>query len=162
MCGLLFIFHMRPLPDMQSDTVILGLKMIISENGSPEILITDNGRSFISEDFKQFAMEWSFVHKTSSPRYPKGNAHAEQAVCIIKDVYTKCGDEFLLGLLVHRTTPLLCMKSKLSPAELFFGLRLASNLPVIYDSNPKLVSERQPSDNSSRTRSVNFKPGDNV
>ena len=52
-----------PLPDMQSDTVILGLKMIFSENGSTEILITDNGRSFISEDFKQFATEWSFVHK---------------------------------------------------------------------------------------------------
>ena len=39
-----------PLPDMQSDTVILGLKMIFSENGSPEILITDNGRSFTSKD----------------------------------------------------------------------------------------------------------------
>ena len=62
---------------MQSGTVILGLKTISSDNGSPEILITDNGLSFISEDFKQFAMEWSFVHKMSSPQYPKGNAHAE-------------------------------------------------------------------------------------
>ena len=42
----------RPLLGMQSDTVILGLKTILSENGSQEILITDNGRSFISEDFK--------------------------------------------------------------------------------------------------------------
>ena len=92
---------------MQSDTVILGLKSIFSENGSPEILITDSGRSFISGDFKQFAMEWSFAHKTSSPRYPKGNAHAERAVGIVKEVYTECGDDFLLGLLVHRTTPLL-------------------------------------------------------
>ena len=64
---------------MQYDTVILGLKMIFSESGSPEILITDNG-SFISKDFKQFAMKWSFVHKTSSSHYPKGNAHAERAV----------------------------------------------------------------------------------
>ena len=39
-----FFIRERPLPDMQSDTVILGLKMIFSENGSPEILITDNGR----------------------------------------------------------------------------------------------------------------------
>ena len=92
---------------MQSDTVILGLKMIFSENGSPEILITDNGRSFISEDFKQFAMEWSFVHKMSSPHYLKGNAHAGWAVGIIEEIYTKCGDNFLLGLLVHRTTPVL-------------------------------------------------------
>ena len=78
------------------------------------------------------------------------------------EIYTKCGDNFLLGLLVHRTTPLLYMKSKLSPAELFFGRRLALNLPVIHNSNPELVAERQPSDDSSRTRNVNFEPGDSV
>ena len=126
---------------MQSDTVILGLETTFSENGSPEILISDNGRSFISEDFKQFAMEWSFLHKMSSPCYPKGNAHAEWAVGIIKEIYTKWGDNFLLGLLVHRTMPLLYMRSKLSPAELFFGCRLASNMPVIHNSNPELVAE---------------------
>ena len=54
------------------------------------------------------------------------------------------------------------MKSKLSPAELFFGCRLASNLPVIHNSNPELVAERQPLDDSSRTRNVNFEPGDSV
>ena len=118
-----FFIWKRPLPDMQSDTVILGLKTIFSESGSPEILITDNGRSFISEDFKQFAVEWSFVHKTSSPRYPKGNIHSERAVGIVKEVYTKCKDDFLLGLLVHHTTPLLHMKTKLSSAELFFSFQ---------------------------------------
>ena len=59
-------------------------------------------------------------------------------------------------------TPLLHMKSKLSLPELFFSQRLASNLPVICNSNPELVAERQPSDDLSRTRSVNFEPGDNV
>ena len=79
MCRLFFIFHLGKTitRHVQSDTVILGLKTIFNENGSPEMLITDNGRSFISVDFKQFAMEWSFVHKTSSPWYPKGNAHTE-------------------------------------------------------------------------------------
>ena len=137
-----FFIGERPLPDMQSDIVILGLKTIFSENGSPEILITDNGRSFISEDFKQIAMEWSIFHKMSSPRYPKGNTHAERAVGVVKEVYTKCKDNFLLGLLVHHTTPLLYMRSKLSPAELFFGHKLASNLPIIHNSNPELVAEQ--------------------
>ena len=72
-----FFIWKRPLPDMQSDRVILGLKMIFSENGSSEILITDNGQNFISKDFKQFTMEWSFVHKMSPLCYPKGNAHVE-------------------------------------------------------------------------------------
>ena len=86
-------------------------------------------------------MEWFFLHKMLSAHYPKGNAHAEQAVGIIKEVYTKYGDDFLLGLLMHRTTPLLYIKSKLSPAELFFGCKLASNLPIIHNSNPELVAE---------------------
>ena len=102
------------------------------------------------------------MHKTSSPHYPKGNAHAEQAVGVIKEIYTKCGDNFLLGLLVHRTMPLLYMMSKLSPAELFFGRRVASNLHVIHNSNPELVAKRQPLDDSSRTRNENFEPNDNV
>ena len=86
-------------------------------------------------------MEWSFVHKMSSPHYPKGNAHVEQAVGVVKEIYTKCGDDFLLGLLVHRTMPLLYMRFKLSSAELFFSHRLASNLPIIHNSNPELVTE---------------------
>ena len=63
---------------------------------------------------------------------------------------------------MHRTTPVLYLKSKLSPAELSFGRRLASNLPVIHNNNPELVAEQQPSDDPSRTRNVNFEPGDNV
>ena len=77
-------------------------------------------------------------------------------------MYTKCKDDFLLGLLVHRTTPLLYTRSKLSPAELFFGRRLASNLPIIHNSNPELVAEHQSIDKPSRTREVNFEPGDSV
>ena len=107
-------------------------------------------------------MEWSFVHKMSSPHSPKGNAHAEQTVGIVKEVNTKCKDDFLLGLLVHHTTPLLYMKSKLSPAKLFFSHRLASNLPVIHNSNSELIAEQQPLDDPYRTRKVNFELGDNV
>ena len=77
-------------------------------------------------------------------------------------MYTKYQYDFLLGLLVHHTTPLVYMRSKLSPAELFFGHRLASNLPVLHNSNPELAAERQPLDKPSRTREVNFEPGDNV
>ena len=52
------------------------------------------------------------------------------------------------------------MRSKLSPAELFFGHRLASNLPVIHQSDPELVVEYQPTlEQSSRTREVNYEAG---
>ena len=90
---------------------------------------------------KQFAMEWSFVHKMSSPHYPNGNAHAEQAVGVVKEVTLNVkmtSYQVYLYIVLH----LYCfMKSKLSPAELFFSRRLASNLPIIHNSNPELVAE---------------------
>ena len=54
------------------------------------------------------------------------------------------------------------MKSKLSPAELFFIHGLTSNLPIVHNSNPELVAERQPLEEPSRTREVNFEPGDSM
>ena len=61
---------------------------------------------------------------------------------------------------MHHTTPLHYMKSKPSLAELFFGRRLASNLPIMHNSNPELVAE--PTHEPSRSREVNFESGDNV
>ena len=121
-----FFIYERPLPDMTSDTVILALKTIFSEAGVPTILISDNGRQYCSEEF---SLQWSFVHKTASPYYPKGNAHTERAVGVIKEVYTKCGDDFLLGLLVHRAT--LLLSSNKSLAELFLGHKIATNIPCV-------------------------------
>ena len=65
------------MPDLSSETLILALKTIFSESGVPNILIADNGRQYCSEEFEQFSLEWSLVHKTSSPYYPKGNSYAE-------------------------------------------------------------------------------------
>ena len=112
-----FFIYERPMPDMSSDTLILALKTIFSESGVPNILIMDNGRQYCSEEFKEFSLEWSFVHKTSSPYYPKENSYAERAVGVVKEVYSKCKDDFLLGLLVHRSTPLLYSNNAKSPAE---------------------------------------------
>ena len=52
-------------------------------------IISDNARYFISEEFQEFTMQWSIQHITSSPRFPHGNAHAEKAVCVVKQIYQK-------------------------------------------------------------------------
>ena len=116
-----FFLYERPMPDMSSDTLILALKTILSESGVPNILITGNGRQYCSEEFKQFSLDWAFIHKTSSPYYPKGNSYAEWAVGVVKEVYTKCKDDFLLGLLVHHSTTLLYSGNTKLPAEMFLG-----------------------------------------
>ena len=119
------------MPDMSSETLILALKTIFSEYGVPNILITDNGRQYCSEEFKQFSLEWSFMHKTSSPYYPKGNLYAGRAVGVVKEEYSKCTDDYLLGLLVHWSTPLRYSNNAKSSAELFLGHKIATNIPYI-------------------------------
>ena len=56
--------------------------------------------------------------------------YAERAVGMVKEIYSKCKDEFLLGLLVHWSTPLLYPNAK-SPAELFLGRKIATNIRYV-------------------------------
>ena len=76
--------------------------------GIPSKLITDaNTRYFVSaKEFEQFSKRWNFEHSTSSPRYPRGNVHAEKAVQAVKCVYEKSSD-ILLGVLALKTTPIV-------------------------------------------------------
>ena len=46
-------------------------------------------------------------------------------------MYTKCKDDYLLGLLVHHYTPLLYSGNAKSPAEMFLGQKIATNIPYI-------------------------------
>ena len=50
----------------------------------------------------------------------------------------------------------LFMKSKLIPAEMFIDRKLASNLPIIHQSDPELVAERQNLMEPSRTRDTRY------
>ena len=62
------------------------------------------------------------------PITQKANLYAERAVGV--EVCSKCKDDFLLGLLVHQSTPLLYPNAK-SPAKLFLGCKIATNIPYI-------------------------------
>ena len=104
-----FTIFERPLPSVSTNLVITAFKTVFSDSGVPFTLITDNAACFTSEEFTDFAENWNFNHITLSPRYPKGNAHAEKAVGMVKQIYTRCND-LLFGMLVLKTVPLLDLK----------------------------------------------------
>ena len=76
--------------------------------------------------FKEFAREYGFVHRTSSPRYPQANGEAERAVKTIKTLLKNADDPFL-ALLAYRATPL---QNGYSPSELLMNRKLRTTVPM--------------------------------
>ena len=93
---------------MKSKTVICKLKRIFATHGIPVTLISDNGRQFVSEEFKQFMKGYDIIHTTSSPGHPQGNGLAERAVQSAKSLLEKTnrdGSDLYLNLLNLRNIP---------------------------------------------------------
>ena len=112
----------RELNGLHTTEVVRALKSIFCDVGAPDKIISDNARYFISEEFQEFTMQWSIQHIMSSPRFPHGNAHAEKAVHIVKQIYQKAND-VKLALLLLKCTPISNKsgRSHDARANVFFG-----------------------------------------
>lgn len=107
------------------------LKEMFARYGVPDVLVSDNGPQFASEEFASFAKKWGFEHITSSPHYPQSNGKAKNAVKTVKRLFTKCqesGQSEFLALLDWRNTPTEGLGT--SPAQRFLGRRCKTLLPV--------------------------------
>ena len=60
------------------------LRRIFATFGLPEYLVTDNGPTFVSEEFEMWLKKNGVRHKTSPPYHPATNGLAERAVQIVK------------------------------------------------------------------------------
>lgn len=110
--------------DFSSQRVISIMKSMFSRHGIPELVISDNGPQYASQEFSGFAQEYGFKHVTSSPHYPRANGAAERAVQTIKSMLKKEKDPYL-ALLAYRSSPQFgCY----SPAELLMGRRLRTTV----------------------------------
>ena len=110
----------------KSARVITHLKSIMARHGTFEVLVTDNWPQFASAEFSAFAVDWDFVHITSSPRYARANGAAENAVKLFKSLYKKNADVYK-GLQAYRAAPL---HNGYSPSELCMNRRIRTTLPV--------------------------------
>ena len=111
--------------------VIQHIKSIFARHGITDIVISDNGSQYSSEEFHQFSTTWAFVHKTSSTTYPQSNGFAERNVQTMKRLLiTKAkasNQDPYLSLLSYRNTPFQQMGS---PAQLLMNRRLRTDLPT--------------------------------
>lgn len=110
----------------RAPTVILHLKSIFARHGVPEIIFSDNGPPYDSNEFAEFAKEYNISLKTSSPDYPQSNGKVESAVDAAKQILKKATDQYA-ALMEYRASPITGIGK--SPAELLFGRAMRTKLP---------------------------------
>lgn len=87
----------------------------------------NGGPCFDSRAFDGFCLEMDTFHDTSSPTWLQCNGQSESGVKILKHLLSKNDGDLLKALHVYNSTP---FRNGGSPAELFLGRSIRSNLPV--------------------------------
>ena len=132
-------FEFDPLTDISSKSIINILKRHFATHGIPQSLISDNGRQFVSEEFRMFAEKYNFQLVTSSPNYPQSNGLAERAVRSAKHLLEKTkrdNSDIYLNLINIRNMP----RKEGSQAQLLMSRTTRYVLPIWQRNvlNPKL------------------------
>ena len=133
-----------PMTNITSSAVIDCLRSTFSIHGIPYFIVSDNGPSLVSEEFKKFFKLNGIKHLTIAPYHPSSNGAAERSVQTFKTSLKKIIEgkpvkdlNAILQrfLLTYRTTPHCTTHT--SPAELLFRRKLNTRLSFI---NPTLLN----------------------
>ncbi|XP_064107886.1 uncharacterized protein LOC135216447 [Macrobrachium nipponense] len=116
-------WEMDHLENTLASTVIRKLRSHFARYGLPCVLISDNGPQFVNENFKQFATDYDFEHRTSSTTHAQSNGMVESAVKTSKRLFRKAVEsnkDPYLAILDHRNTP--TSDKDASPSQYNLGL----------------------------------------
>ena len=75
--------------NITSSRTIEKLRQVFSIHGLPRKIVTDNGLSFASDEFKRFVEANGIKYITSAPYHPSTNGLAERAVQTRTLVYAR-------------------------------------------------------------------------
>ena len=101
-----------------SETVIKCLRNVFSRFGTPETLVSDNGKEFVSRDLNCWLKRQGVNKMESPPYFPRSNGLAERAVRTVKtalsswkeSVYHNDFNAFLQRVLFHHSLFVLSRK----------------------------------------------------
>jgi hypothetical protein len=157
--------------------VIRSLQRIFATHGIPEIVRSDNGPQFVSEEMTEYFRVNGITHQRVTEYWPQGNGGVERqnrsllkVIRIAKSLGKDWKEEIYTYLREYRCTP-HAMTGK-SPSELLFGRNIRGKIPEIletridYDAikNDKEQKERMKNyaDKKRGAKQCTIKEGDTV
>ena len=160
--------EVRPVNNATSIITIDQLRSIFTTHGLPEMLVTDNGTVFTSDEFNRFTKQNGIRHVRSVPYHPASNGLVERAVQTFKNFMKKMKEGSIEAnvsrfLLQYRITP--HSTTGISPAEMLMGRRPRSCLDLIIpDMSSKIQKKQQTQkfNHDQRARSRTLQVGDTV
>ena len=105
------------------------MKDVFSNFGIPEIIISDNGPCYKSQEFNDFCAKFDIVHQTGASYNHQANSIAERAIQTIKHLMIKNQNDMWLALLILKSTPISGIDRSL--AELLCNRKFRTNIPSI-------------------------------
>ena len=120
----------------KSSSLFIQLDRIFAVHGIPELIISDNGPPFNSDEFSRYVTAIGSRHHPITPRWPQANGEVEkfnqplektiQAAVVEGKVWKQELQRFLLQ---YRTTP--HCTTKVAPCELLFNRQVRGKLPIL-------------------------------
>ena len=153
------------MPSISSTNTIEKLRTVFATHGLPHKVVTDNGSSFTSEEFRSYMSSNGITHVTTAPYHPSSNGLAERAVQTLTESYkgNHPSRTNLQVLFTYRITP--HTTTGVPPAQLLMNRRLRSRFDRLFPDLQHRVQKKQAEqaashDNSKPLRS--FHVGDLV
>ena len=136
----------RLMHSIKAHSTIEQLRMIFATHGIPQKIVSDNGPTFTSQEFKTFMTQNGVLHITSAPYHPSTNGLAERAVQTFKQALKRIQgssiqEKLSKFLFQYRITP--HTTTGIAPAELLMGRRLRSRLDLLFPTVSQKVESKQ-------------------
>ena len=136
----------RLMHSIKAHGMIEQLRMIFATHGIPQKIVSDNGPTFTSQEFKIFMTQNGILHITSAPYHPSTNGLTERAVQIIKQALKRIQgssiqEKLSKFLFQYWITP--HTMTGIPPAELLMGQRLHSRLDLLFPTVVQKVESKQ-------------------
>ena len=156
-------------PSATSLNTIEKMRSTFATHGLPEMLVTDNGSAFTSQEFTDFLRKNGIRHVTSAPYHPATNGLAERAVQTFKATMMKAPPNTSIETRVsrflfhYRLTP--HSTTGISPAELLLSRRPRTNLDQLRPDLARKIrrqQDQQKQAHDQRVRARTFMVGEPV